>query len=579
MTSFLLDVPVGYTKNPLKPARRSFNSQKHQSAFHPPKGSLLDGLPHELRSLLAFFLSQHDALNLALTCKDLAAAVLPRLYHTVIVDADYTEFSKEYDLSCTYINLLYSFKKLIRLYKQLQPIHVLLVVSLPDSMNTYDLEVNEHLLHFFLTLACLKSLSWLLDNFRLEYLRKLPRQDLIETLNLNIKFSNYLGELTASDIAFHFANLRRFHIRPFYNQNRLVKLIDSLLVCDDADTVEKNLLSLELSRFDKDTEAVLPSPRELDSVLWEASDQEGDYVLLPREYELNTLQTVFRDSKLLHMSLGLTELCLNDFFVCVKDADLLAKATDLTRLRRLELRNISEHSQSCLEETQPGFLGSIASSISGVTSMHLDYRETRRDSVPFVLANCQNLVELDLTIRTNEVKSQYVNAEAAFKEYAFHLLTQTSLKKLLIELREENSFCDVTLPTPTSIILGIRKLTQLHALRINPSDSSHGVEKFLELLERLDHLEVLDVFGTRAGGAPHMALDTVHPSIYDEWFKVQHVAFKYGETQKLLRYVRINKCIFEYTDTAEPRDEIDRWFESRVRVGDQGDYVPNMGMS
>lgn len=564
--AFLLDVPVGYSKNPIEPHHTPTKS--FTPTLLPPSSSILDGLPHEIRSLVAVYLNQHDTLNLALTCKELAAACLPRLYHTIIVDANYTEFSKEYDLSSTYIKLLYSFKKLIQRYNQQFPIHVILVVSLPDSTNIYDISVNEQLLSFFLRLECLHSLSWLLDNFKLEYLKGLPSQELVQQLDLNIKFSNYLGELTSDCPYFHFNNLKDFHIRPFYNQSRLVKIIDSLLVCADADAVERNLHSLRLSRFDKDTNAVLPSPRELDTALWETAAREGLFASQAREYELGTLQAVFKKSKLQHVSLSLSELCLNDFLVCEKDAQLLASATDLTRLRRLELKNVSEYRQAQLEETLPGFLGTLAPLLTGLTHLNLDYRETRRDSVPMVLGSCPNLLELDLVIRMNEIKAQHVDLEELYSDYAMKLLEQTKLTKLLVELREENSFCDVAQPTPTALIHGIQKLRQLLALRLNPSDSSHGVEEFLLLLRSLTSLEVLDVFGTRAGGAPHMALGAVHPNVYDEWFKVQHVAFLYGETQKLLRYVRINKCIFEYTGTAEPRDEIDRWFEGRVRVGD-----------
>lgn len=564
--AFLLDVPIGYTKNPIEPQHtppRSFTP-----CFEPPSSSILDGLPHEICSLVALFLNQHDTLNLALTCKELAAACLPRLYHTINVDADYTEFSKEYDLSSTYIKLLYSFKKLIQRYRRQFPIHVLSVVSLPDSMNIYDIDINEQLLRFFLTLDGLHSLSWLLDNFKLEYLKRLPCQALVHKLNLNIKFSNYLGELTSGCPLFHFVNLRDFHIRPFYNQSRLVKIIDCLLVCADANAVERNLHSLRLSRFDKDTNAVLPSPRELDSALWEAAAREGLYTPQAREYELGTLQAVFRRSNLQHVRLSLTELCLNDFLVCERDAELLAVATDLAKLRRLELRNVSEYCQSQLEEELPGFLVTLAPLLLSLTHLNVDYRETRRDSVPLLLGSCPGLLELDLVIRMNEIKAQHVDVELLYREYAAKLLEQTKLKKLLVELREENSFCDVAQPTPTVLIHGIRKLRQLLALRLNPSDSNHGVEEFLQLLKNLSRLEVLDVFGTRAGGAPHMALGAVHPNVYDEWFKVQHVAFLYGETQKLLRYVRINKCIFEHTDTMEPRNEIDRWFEGRVRVGE-----------
>lgn len=89
----------------------------------------------------------------------------------------------------------------------------------------------------------------------------------------------------------------------------------------------------------------------------------------------------------------------------------------------------------------------------------------------------------------------------------------------------------------------------------------------MNLLRTLDHLIYLDDYGQTAGGAPNLGLGMVHPSVFDEWFKVQHVALLYHEAQTHLNYVRIKSYIFDFDDdAANPRSGIDRWFEEKVRV-------------
>lgn len=561
MTS-LLNAPVGYTKNPVEPRPRTCSpSTSYAVSLPPPSRPMLHWLNRELCSQIAFFLNQHDTLSFALTCKDVASASLPRLYHKVVVDADYTEFRKEYDVPCTYIKLLYSFKKLVSRYTGKYPIHVFVVAKLPDTMKTFDEKVVGHLLHFFPTLHHLHTLHWLLDNFSLEYLRLLPSPEVVRELRLNLN----QREQTREFVPFAFTNLTHFHARPFDDMKRLANLVNDVLCCADVDSLGHTLQSLKLSRHGLSEEICPLHSRHLDRIFREEAAWHAQHSLFQG---LRNIYCLFNHTKLHNVRLALTELCLDDLFVYRADAEVLAKATDLTVLRKLELRNIHEFAQWSYEPEVPSFLQSLAPLVTELTHLRLDYRETRRDSVPSMLASCQNLVELDLVIKLNDVKNQYVDPEELYLEYAQRLRELTQLVKLLVELNEERPFGDVSLCTPVQIIQSIGRMPNLRFLRLNPTDSGQSLKQFLHILKRLTRLEILDVFGTRAGGAPHMALGTTHPNIYDEWLKVQHVAFLFGDRQDLLRYVRINKCVFEYTDTAEPRDEIDRWFDAQVRVGE-----------
>lgn len=543
------NAPVGYSKNPLDQPRVSVPRTVVEPEIRMEN---IDQLPLEVRAQIAAQLNQYDCLSLALTSRAFASSSLPRLYSRIVVDSCYTEFSKEYDDSCTYLNLLYNFKKLVRSFTGQQAVHCLQVVSLPDLTNIYDVDVNEQLVRFFGRLRNLRELVWLLDNFRLGFLRELPDPILITRLELNVKFSNYLGELSVEDRQCSFPNLVSFHIRPFHNLRRLVKMINNLLVANNGAHVRSNLRSLKLAQFDKDTAVLVPPARDLGSS--NLSEVET------HEFELDTLEAVFLRSNIGRLD-GLTELAFNNVLVSDRDGTLLVESVNLPNLKRLELKNVSEHGAA-----ECGFLGRISPYLGGLRHLHLDFREALRDSVGDFLAKVE-LEELDLVVRINDTKRARVDLEQMYVAYALAILNQP-LRKLSIEVREENSFCDVVRPTPMALFHGLDRLKDLESLRLNAGDSAHGVEALLLLLAALKKLKMLDVFGQKAGGAPHLGLGMSHPNIYDEWFKVQHVALLYWRAQVNLQYVRINKCIFEYCGgMPNPRDVIDRWFDAAVRVG------------
>lgn len=490
---------------------------------------------------------------------------LPRLYNTIIVDTSYSEFSKEYDRCPTYINLLYSFKKLLRQYSGRWPIVSFLVVHLPDSTNVYDMDVNSCLLDFFTKAHRLQSLIWLSDNFKLDFLKCLPDRSCVTELALNIKFSNYLGELSLRSLLFNFNRLSCLRISPFHNKHRLLKVLDTIM-SDDPVQIQSSLTSLRLARFDAEPTPVTLLAKDLHDLTALRHQLRTPLPPLARDIETDTLETIFTASRLRRIPapLQLTELGLDDFLLGKDDAVMLLHSLNLHSLKRLQLRNISEVSPTFDEGT---FLCTIAPAMSQLEQLHLDIKETRGDSTGSFVAQLENVTELDWVIRCNDIKWRHVDRDATFAAYADALRNKKLLKKLLIEVRDENPFCEAVVSTPLAIVDAIAVLSQLESIRLNSGDTTLAVEEIFDMLTRLKTLTYLDVYGAKAGGAPHLGLGTVHPNVYDEWFKVQHVALLYKQSQPNLSYARINNCVFEYVaDGVEPRDEIDRWFDSKVCV-------------
>lgn len=564
----LLNAPIGYSKNPLRAHQdvpRTLSTPQLLCETEKSGVFSLETLPPEILLKVAHLLNQHDALSMAYASKTLFGIYSGRIYEKVVVDSHYTQFSKEYPPFCTYVNLLYNFKKFIK-NKRLGAVKALHVVGLPDLTNIYDADVNRLLHVFFSLLLNLHELVWLLDNFKLDYLKRLPNHDALARLELNIKYSNYLCELLpatrADDAEYFFPNLAVFHIRPFVNLRRLVRLINNLLVARGGHHVRLNLRSLKLARFDRDTTVLVPPARELATpAILDPFDDDH------HEYELDTLQAVFMRSRLGSLA-GLTELSLNNLLVCEKDAELLAKLVNLALLRRLELKNVSEYGSTPPETAKVGFLGKLAPQVQHLTELRLDYREASEDSVGPFLHALKELKALDMVVRINDIKKAHTNIDAMFLDYGLAIAQEGNLERFCVEIREENSFCDIVSATPIALISSLRSLSNLKSVRLNAGDGTATVEVLLSVLKDLPKLEMLDVFGARAGGAPNLGLGMIHPNVYDEWFKVQHVALLYWQAQNGIRYVRIHRCVFEFFDgTANPRDGIDLWFDSKVRVG------------
>lgn len=616
--NYLFNSPVGYSKNPLEPLILSQTQHENLPTLMNEKPQLngLDSLPFEVRAKIANELSQFDCLNLIRTNKAMYTSTMPRLYQHIVIDENYSQFNREISFkhyerpaegnhgyvkenSCTFIKSSYSFRRLLTHYivlyenkfKYCGPSYVnadnfpyiktLKCIELPDSLNTYDHDLNDQISDFFTTLVHLRELVWLKDNFRLEYLNSLPNTNSIKTLILNIKFSNYLSELSTSPSAhsdaelissvsslkqLSFPQVTNFQIRPFQNSKRLQRIINNLLVCENTEQILYNLKVLKIARFDKDVNVLVPPCQELVS---SNADSLSDL-------DLYTIRSLY-ESKLDYLP-NLEVLLLNNCLLTLDDADLLIEKVNLSNLKTFELKNVSEYHRyherevSSHDRPEDSFLTRLVSHIDQLEHLALDFREAYTDTVWLFLSNLRSrkLKSLDLIIRYNDTKLHAFTTGDLYQCYAQALVSgymTESVIKLSMEIKQENQFCDLVIPLPTNYFYDqIGRFKKLKSLRINPNVSQDHYE-VLQLVGSLPRLTYLDVFGAQAGGAPNLGLGMVHPTIYDDWFKVQHVAIMYFQQNPHVKYIRINKCVFERKLEVVPRDGLDTWFSQLVRVG------------
>ncbi|KAM9892937.1 hypothetical protein OXX79_009678 [Metschnikowia pulcherrima] len=514
----------------------------------PAEPHTLSSLPLEIRLNIASFLNQIDALSLAKTGKALFDPCFQRIYDFVVVDACYTQFSTEYSPHLTYINSSYSLKQYFKALGRSKT-RFLHVMCLPDSTNIYNVEIQQFMTHFISGLANLREFVWQCENFTFEQLYNLPNPHLLKSLKVNISHASLASRLEQS---FGFQNLRNLQIRPFANQKRLVNLLGCIL------EGKNELDSLDVARFDSDSPALIPA-REINNLGQSFEDSEP----MSADIETNTLDVVVK-SNFAGNFRHLSELCLNSILVSEHDAISLKETVHLPHLTTLKLKNIAEFGFSSDRTPTEGFLGLLSPHLINLAHLHLDYRETGRDTIVDFLQNVPFLKSLDLTVRMNAYKKRYVDETQLYSEIGTAISAQRNLKTLSLELRREHSFCEIVMPTPQVMLTGLAYVTKLKSLRLACVEM-HAHEAFNKSVSRLKDLRFLHVFGVNT--VPNLGLGMVHPNIYDEWFKVSHFAQEYLQIQRQLRYVRINECVFESDgDIVHPRDTIDRWFENIVRV-------------
>lgn len=546
------NVPVGYAKNPLGAAVRM---RTPLVAPPPPHGFTLEKLPHEIRAKIALALGQLDCLALLRVSRQMHASTAPRLYHNVKVDHNFSHFSKEYDGACSYIKTAYSLRKFLASGKRLRAVRSFLCVELPP-LNVHDHEFQRLLTAFFSALHGLRALVWLDAGFEYRYLKVLPNCAAIVLLSLNLKHGSFVADLNRDRHRLVLPRLTAF----LMDSCQLTLALRDLSALYSAAC---SLQFLQLSRSDhhlNDAQLLYPCLALAD----------GNLRYNPSER--NTISAIFKAND--HFD-NLTTLLLNDFLLEPEEATLLMHSVDLGKLTTLELCSISEIQRSLPTHLTTSFLLRIVGGLSGLQHLLIDYRESITDSVPAFLQSLptDRLESLDLTIRFNRSKLiTFANEAALYDSYsqALSMRDFQAIKKLSIDIKDENSYCadiNLSLPLPTSFFPFIKSCRELQSLRLSPCDGEVRRD-VVELVAYMANLRYLDVFGTKAGGAPHLGLEMVHPTVYDEWFKVQHVAMIYAQCNRCLKYIRVNKCIFENTGTeVSPRDGINRWFNQRVKMG------------
>lgn len=563
MSVYLFDSPVGYSKNPLPYDGGGSKSDSRTPRTRTPivlkpkvsRDKTIDKLPVEIIHQIANELDQFGCLNFMMINKQIYKCAVPRLYQNIIIDQHYSQFSQEFSykqyerdgslISASYINSSYNFKRFLNCYEGGFIIKRFQCIHLPDSINIFDYDINERLIQFFHNVNGLNELIWLTDNFKLEFLRPLKNKDIIQTLILNIKFNNYLNKMDEEEVFKHFINLKNFQVKPFQNEKKLTKIMNEIDF--------SNLDTLKLSRFDKDMNVLVPDCKRL------IVDSYNDLL----DYELHISNIMFKDD-----FPNLSKLSLDNIMINYKDSKTLKRSIDFNKLTKLELKNISEYRLYQDLAESYSFLKDIAPELTNLHELSLDYRESYTDSVPeFINSISSNTVEgIDLTIRLNETKTI---TPTFYENYSQSLISNNkcqTLTGLSIEIKQENQFCDLNLP----INLGyfqLEKLNRLQWLRLNCKNDN----TIINLIKSLPELKFLHLFGLK-NGSPNLGLGMIHPTVYDEWFKVQHVALIYLQSNEGLKYIRINNCTFECMGLLViPRDGIDGWFNSHVRIGEKLD--------
>lgn len=544
MSTYQFNSPIGYSKKPLfyddrKITNTSINNQDSLLAISADSNASLDKLPQEILSNIIHQLDQFDSFKLLQTSRLMYNVVRPKLYENIIIDLNFSEFNKEFNsykyqyltqithtkvkLTSTFIKSSYNLKRFLGGYNG-QSIRRLQCINLPDSFNVMDHDINELIVAFFKSINGLHELIWLPDNFNLKVLEQLNGDDLV-SLIINIKFNHQ--ELK---ILKQFTNLINFQIGPYSNNENLLRLIKY---------IDFNKLNvLVLTKFAK--KISIPDPPSTELVV-------DDYSQL-RPHEINDLQVISKVSLQ-----NVTKLSIDGMIIKTSDLVGFQKSINLAKLVKLKLVNTIE----VKEDSRDSFLLGIADYLTNLRVLSLDYREIAKDNVPEFLKRVKSLGKLDLIIRTNT--TTIFNESEYSKALATHSHT---LQHLSIEIMKENTLNFSNMAVDLNKFL-LDNLQQLKSLRIN---SAKEIDN-LQLVRRLPYLEYLHLFGLKAGGSPNLGLGMVHPSVFDEWFKVQHVALIYLNNNEKLKYIKINQCIFECNDKAvTPRDGIDHWFDEIIRV-------------
>ncbi|EGV65418.1 hypothetical protein PSN45_002404 [Yamadazyma tenuis] len=533
--------PIGYSKKPLV-----YDGRKKEGVgsgdgdavvWNPAKNVSLDKLPVEILSMIIHYLDQFDSLKLMMTNRIMYALVKPKLYENIIIDSNYSEFNKEFrsykfqhqhqmtnttiKLTATFIKSSYNFKRFLSAYDG-TAVRRLQCISFPDSVTVLDGDVNDLIVRLFEKLRGLHELVWVPANFKMDFLRHLDlNSNTVISLVVNIRFNRQNLQVLS-----RFRHLVNFQLGPYTSTDNLRQLVQFVDM--------SKLRILKLWKSDTQSNICDPSAARL-----------LDY---PHGHELedvNILST--KQFKCL------TKLCLKEMFVCEGDFASFASSVSTSGLTKLEFKRITEYKTGHADS----FLLRLSRELQSITELMLDYRESHKDNIPEFLRNINHLHKLDLVVRNNDTKT--FDAKQYSRSLQVHADT---LAHLSLEIYHEKSLGFQPVAVDLQKV-DLSHATKLESLRINSTDEIDSVR----LVAQLPRLRYLNLFGMKAGGSPNLGLGMIHPTVFDEWFKVQHVALIYLENNGSLEYVKINSCLFECRDgEVVPREGIDNWFNEVVRV-------------
>ncbi|KAH3676460.1 hypothetical protein WICPIJ_009116 [Wickerhamomyces pijperi] len=589
--------------------------------------SYIDKLPFEIRYIIAENLSQYDAVNLLCVNKSFFRSTIPRIYHTIVIDPSYSYFDQDiYELDygvntvneVTFIKGKYSFKEFLKqlnedltlingedglpmTYSRL--VNEIKVVELPDNFYTpFDLQ-------FFSTMSIKKmrnlhKFHWNSEvELPFDVVERLQNKQNFNSLQLNLDFKKLagIGLSLSQDFSYRdyfsffqgFRQLEKLSIESFQNSNNLYLLFNNLVKGNMKMTLSDHSLSrlsvLKLARFNSANHNI----KNLSSSLLVLTQYiiANDGVDMS-EYDLDCTQSLVRSIGKANDNLkGLKKVSFDSFLVATKDAQLLSEHIVMANITQLELRNVTEvqmlddspyplSNSEIFSRLDEGFLQRLSRSLINLQKLYIDYRESLRDTVPKFIETLKminsagGLKELDITIRWNVTKICSVSSwKDLCTQYIKAILSHSAtLEKLSLDTKEDSVFSELHKLIPPDLLMELKKLTRVVSLRLH----GYSIQPFAPaLVESLSELRYLELFGSGAGGAPHMGQQVVHDGVLDDWLRVQHVASAINRSNQNIKFIKIDKCLFEIQNQqfVVPRySNLERWFDEKVRVSLARDF-------
>ncbi|KAG7664299.1 uncharacterized protein J8A68_002157 [[Candida] subhashii] len=357
----------------------------------------IDILPDELKLEILKNLSQYEYVNLLRVSKSWHRLVFPLLYDHIIIDANFSTFNNICPLiGRSYLHSSYnvkSFIKTINTMKQVPRITKFDVVDLPYSLGIQD-ESTRIFVKLFQKLTDLNELVWLDDNFRFEFLINLPNKPKVNTLILNITHDTYSNAKFCESKKLNFTNLKNFQIIPFMDCDRLLKIINNMVInVNDPKVIGQNLESLVLSGTIK-------------------HDVSYNQIIE------NTIN-VFNKSKITYLD-NLSVLSLENLRIMEDDANTLIKSINLKHLKTLHLQGILGVTDSTFFETITPYLTNLQ-----ILSVHITESESRK-VLEFISDLPTRLQELDVTL--------FASTFHHMETYINPIIRHNTLSKLSLEI-------------------------------------------------------------------------------------------------------------------------------------------------
>lgn len=569
----VFNTPIGYLKRPLfqenlssSPQDRFIRplletryyhqkQQKHNNNATPVpeensanEPSTLDiaNLPIEILEQISLFLSQGDCLKIMLLNKTCCYAMKRRLYRSIVVDSQVDLFSKD-DPTKTYINSSYAFKRFLHKANtdDFEFVEKLVVMEYFE-INHYERQFQALITLCLSHLSHVRHLEWLPQLHTL-MLSQLPNQRHLQVLRVSLPDS---ADFNADTETLPLRNLKVLEIITYHNCD----VLDRFLRLLDLDP--KIISRIQLHRYKEGKiydHTMNPTAMELSRNLASSNeDHELQRVIKYTPTECTQLQELVLDH--IHVTPRLFESLTWHF-------------PKLHNLTRLKLANVVEYLGPMGEELMLQQLGKVVRP-ENLVALSIDWREANQDTVAGFIARLDRLQELDVLIRYNPTKG--VSIDQMLKLYVKAIVVSArTMLKLSLELKVElmyggESFGDLNDPVMDQLV----ELQLLESLRIPVRQGGGMHERLAWMIPQLPQLRYLDLVGGGSGGQPNLGMGMIHPCVYDEWFKVQHVAILYCQMNEQLRYVRCNKRVFYCNErgVVEPKTWLDKWFDKCVRV-------------